>query len=164
MIWAISSIIGLTLSIQIPLSTLSGRMLDQGSHTVADVTVDLLQKTYDDDGISDFRVVRTTVTNAEGEYGFIAITSGQYYVRTRNLISRGDAEFRPAYQSTYYPAATNQSLALPLQVPDDSNLQNIDIIVPKATLVTVRGRVVDGIHLRQPYICVVFLLSAEDRN
>src|SRR5437773_4491866 len=62
MIWAISSIIGLTLSIQIPLSTLSGRVLDQGSHTVADVTVDLLQKTYDDDGISDFRVVRTMVT------------------------------------------------------------------------------------------------------
>ena len=43
----------------------------------------------------------------------------------------------------------------------DSYLQNIDIIVTSAKLVTVRGRVTDAIRVRQPYICWAFLVSAD---
>jgi hypothetical protein len=51
-----------------------------------------------------------------------------------------------------------------VEVTADSDVQNIDILVSRSRLVNIRGRMTDGIRLRQPYLCWVFLVSAQDND
>jgi hypothetical protein len=124
--WTISSILTLSLSIQVPLSTLSGRVMDERNTAVGKIAVQLLRKLYEPDGRAGFQIIQTTITNAEGVYRFASLGADRYYVRTSALISatsRNPNTSSPppqAYASTYYPATTNEILALPVEVTADS--------------------------------------------
>src|SRR2546422_8738508 len=112
--WTLLSLLLLIAGFQTAAGSITGRVLDESNRPVGGIAVQLLYKGYDAEGISGMRVVRTAVTNAQGECTFPQIPPSRYYLKTAGAKLASDGK---AYAAVYYAGTAEETTAIPLHTP-----------------------------------------------
>lgn len=132
-----------------PQGVITGTIRDEDGDPVPGVSVQALQRRYVD-GKRQLMPVGGGRSNDIGEYRLAQMKPGRYYLSAS--YSRRSFGFRARqpemapdnYVATFYPAATEATSAVPIEVGAGVQLRDIDIRLQKMRVVSVRGRVIDG--------------------
>jgi protocatechuate 3,4-dioxygenase beta subunit len=143
---------------------LSGHVRDASGKPVADVPVELLRRTYTQNGRS-FQAVARVPTNDLGEYRLYWITPGTYYLAagSKKANSQRDGAWYldmelldgrnsvPVdYTYRYYPGVTDIDKATMLDLQPGSQHGDLDFTVAPIKLYRIRGHVIDSRTNRPP--------------
>lgn len=134
-----------------PHAVIAGRVLDEDGEPLAYVQVQALAQRYLQ-GRRQLAPSGGGSTNDLGEYRIFGLTAGKYYISATHraqmfpgavdrTASSGAGAQEEGYAPTYYPAATDASAAVPVQVAVGQPLNNIDIKLRRVPTVRVRGKV-----------------------
>jgi hypothetical protein len=126
-------------------SVISGKVTDQDGDPVAGASVAVLRYSF----VRGRRELRKdlflAITNDIGEYRFINLTPGRYYVGATPKVPAAVGDLgRPATEvnvPTLYPSALDTASAKQLEVTNGRGLQGIDIRLRRAKVYTVKGKV-----------------------
>ena len=113
------------------IATVSGRIVNRDGGPSADANVALLSMAYVD-GRQTLRVLRNATSDDDGNFRFIEIPSGDYYLRIENQMPRAVA---------YYPGSVDPSGAQRLTLRDQE-LALGDIPLPNVSRFKVSGTVI----------------------
>jgi beta-lactamase regulating signal transducer with metallopeptidase domain len=148
-----------------PAGSVSGRIFSDAGDGLAGVEVELLRR-----GSRPFGARPTPIAFAQtedmGTFRFRNIPAGEYYVRA--YTSRSMAPTRGAgvlsYTATFFPDATDETLAQPVLVGGGAELAGIDFALITARKRTVSGRLVDpgGASLASAIVTLISRSSSED--
>ena len=152
-----------------PLSTLSGRVLDEDGDPADGASINIFKQIYRN-GIRQWDQLNSTaVTNDSGEYRFPGLAPGRYLVEARHLrpmtnnhYGDRDSLGKPmmTYVPAYYPNSASEQTASAIEIGLGSDVRDIDIHLYKSPLFHVRGKVVGaspnsqtqiGVSLRPAY-------------
>jgi hypothetical protein len=135
----------------LPLSAISGRVLDEDGDPVSGAWVTVFRMVYQAGRKQWDRLGGSALTNDSGEYRRPGLTPGRYLVQAwvdrPPLKSRygggSDPTDKPQmrYVPAYYPSAPNQHTASPLEVGAGTEVRDIDIHLFRAPIFHVRGKV-----------------------
>jgi 5-hydroxyisourate hydrolase-like protein (transthyretin family) len=157
-----------------PGTRVTGTVVNSAGGAIDKVPVYLLdaQMAIDVDGQKNFRVVGDTSTNADGRYVFEKVPAGRYCIAAGSFSKSESMSFSPNDRTgvrvpavspnpfTYYPSASDAGLASQIDVPAGGQIALGDLIIPKAKLSTIRGRVVDSVTGKPPASVRVSLNAA----
>src|SRR5262249_16947309 len=146
--------IGLT-----PAGSIDGRITDSAGNPAVSIPVELLRKTYNENGQRILHVFGSTRTNDRGEYRFYWVTPGRYYLNAAsaqrpiglastsgNSSNQMGEETEPAY----YPEVTDGGQAAVIDVRRGDQMSAIDLRVNRLRSYRIRGRVIDAGSRRFP--------------
>ena len=135
----------------LPLSVISGRVLDEDGDPVSGAWVTVFRSVYQDGRRRWDRLDGSALTDESGEYRRPGLTPGRYLVQAwvdrppLNGRYRGgnDLPSNPEmrYVVAYYPNAPNQHAASLLDIAAGTEVRDIDIHLFQAPFFHVRGRV-----------------------
>ena len=132
-----------------PQGVITGTIRDEDGDPVPGATIQALQRRYMD-GKRQLMPVTTAQSNDIGEYRLAQLKPGRYYLlasysrRRFGFRARQPGVVPDYYVATFYPAATEATSAVPVEVGAGVQLRDIDIRLQKMRVVSVRGRVIDG--------------------
>lgn len=140
-------------------ATLSGHVLDASGKPVADVPVELLRRTYTQNGRS-FQAAARVMTNDLGEYRLYWITPGTYYLAAGSREARTSRSYEAwaldedlldrrnsvpmDYGYRYFPGVTDIDKATMLDLQPGSLRSDVDFTVAAVQLYRVRGHLIDS--------------------
>jgi hypothetical protein len=128
----------------LPGGTVSGRVLDTNGRPLSEAPVQILRSAYEN-GKPSFQTFNFKTTDDRGEYRMYRLAPGEYYlaVNPRPGGARGgtatNSQETPV--TTFYPNATDPSLALPIKVRSGDDLSGMNIQMRTAIGAKVSGRV-----------------------
>ena len=133
-----------------PEDTIAGRVLDEDRDPVANVNVQLFSYTYHL-GIRRPQVLAQSETDSGGAFRLTGIGPGRYYMLAipRKAVVESSAlpsgeRIEYSYTPTYFPASADAFGAQPIAIsPGDSSTAG-DLVLQKARILHVRGRVDAG--------------------
>jgi carboxypeptidase family protein len=138
---------------------ITGRITDSNGQPVVEEYVNLT-KLSDKGEPQPFFISNTDVrsTDDRGIYRIYGLPEGRYLVSIGNSMD-GPSRGGKTYPTTYYPDATDQSQAKPVEVGDGSEVTGIDIVLGDAKKTyAISGRVVLS-DTRQPIVGVEIFFS-----
>jgi hypothetical protein len=142
-----------------PQGVVAGRVLDEDDDPAAGTRVFILKQAYRN-GRKQWNTVADAVANDTGEYRLAKLAPRYYILLARSELPRINNRFgespKATYIPTYYPNASTQEAALPLEVGVGADLRDTDIHLLKRALPPlfhVTGRVV-GAPADSPRITV----------
>lgn len=155
--------------------TISGRVLDEDGDPVANVPVHLLHRTWGS-GLTPLSGPGV-FTDESGNYRIPGLSPGRYYLRAGE--NRGPVfsivggrfngsfvlvpparlgELTAWYATTFYPAATDELLATPIQIrAGQTDLQRMDILLRNTPAFQVTGKIVGALASHPIEQCQVVL-------
>ena len=128
---------GITLRLP-PHSVISGLVRDRNGEPVLNAQVDLLSVTYRGAGRKELVSKHKATTDDRGSFRIWGISPGLYYVRAWRVPSQSAVPYAPVY----YPAAPSDAEAAPMVLSPGTTFENLDLRLPEAKLVTIKGQVV----------------------
>ncbi len=152
---------------------LSGRVTNTDGQALIRIEVAALKRKFSATG-SSLELQATAQTNDRGEYRIAGLSPGNYIVSASGLNplrvayetfaaqrSNSAAPLMPssgAYGPVYYPTADKSAGASDVEVRQGAETRNIDFVLPKHTVYTIRGRVlgvgqagIPGMSIRPAY-------------
>lgn len=129
-----------------PHGVISGRVLDDEGEPVARVQVQALRYVYQN-GQKRLMPMNSNMTNDLGEYRIWGMAPGNYFLSASPLDFNFAPRNRPArdgYATTYYPTAASVDRASQLAVTAGARMDNVDLRLQRAHMVTITGVVIDG--------------------
>jgi len=142
-----------------PQGVIAGRALDEDGDPAPGARVSIFRQVYRD-GKKQWSGFDQAITNDVGEYRIAKLAPGRYILVARNehprLSSRFGESAKLSYVPTYYPNASSQQAALPVEVGLGADVSDIDIRLIKRVLPPVfhvSGRVT-GVPADSPTIIV----------
>jgi len=127
-----------------PSSAISGRIVDEDGDPLNGFQVQLFNLTYGPGGKQFFpESDRKSATDDRGRYRIPGLSAGKYYLS----VSRpGNLDFRlnnqtSLYLPTFYPGVVDPAGAVPIEIPPGSEVENLNLKLRRAPVVTVRGHV-----------------------
>jgi len=148
-----------------PAGAVSGRIFSDAGDGLAGVEVELLRR-----GSRPFGARPTPIAFAQtedmGTFRFRNVPAGEYYIRaytSRSMVpTRGAGAL--AYTATFFPDATDETLAQPVLVGGGAELAGIDFALATARKRTVSGRLVDpaGGSLATATVTLMSIAAAEN--
>src|SRR5688572_20823439 len=148
-----------------PAASVSGRIFSDSGDGLAGVEVELLRRGYLPGGARPMTIAFAQ-TEDMGTFRFRNVPAGEYYVRA--YTSRSLAPTRGAgvlsYTATFFPDATDVTLAQPVIVGGGLELAGVDFALTTARKRTVSGRLVDpaGGTLTTAMVSLFSISAAED--
>jgi hypothetical protein len=134
-----------------PQAVITGRVVDEKNEPVASASVSTMRYSYMM-GKKQLMQMGGGVTNDLGEYRIYGLAPGRYYLAAKELRddweATVDASATPqvdGYVNTYYPATTDPTAAMLIDVGPGVQLRGVNITLAKARTFRVRGRV-EGRH------------------
>jgi beta-lactamase regulating signal transducer with metallopeptidase domain len=145
--------------------TVSGRIFSDSGDGLAGVEVELLRRGNRPFGARPMAIAFAQ-TQDMGTFRFRNIPAGEYYIRaytSRSLTPTQGAGLL-SYTATFFPDATDVSLAQPVLVSGGQELVGLDFTLATARKRTVSGRLVDpaGGSLATAMVSLFFVSAAED--
>jgi hypothetical protein len=136
---------------------ITGRIFNAISgETVAGLGVELLRKGYDELGQVRFQLVTRAVTSSQGEYALSDVPAlEEFYLAT------GTAANGRVYRRTYFRSVVDSGSAAAIRLAAGEELSRMDFSVTPGKLVTIRGRLIDALNVRQPHLSSVSLLPRD---
>lgn len=142
----------------VPLGALSGRLIDEDGDPVASAFVSAQSYNYAS-GRRRLIPADSQQTNDRGEFRLGKLRPGRYYLSASPFNMNPLAEVPPppkdgspetGYVSTYYPSATDATLATAIDVAAGADLGGFTIQLRKSKVVRIKGRVLaeDGTPLK----------------
>jgi hypothetical protein len=147
-------VVGLT-----PTGSVSGTVRDGDRRPLAGVPVQLLRYLYDDNGHQMLRRYGLGQTDDRGEYRIFYVTPGRYYVSAGTMQGPGGIGGdllppanvpRELNSYIYYPGAADPKFASVVDVQPGGNVGAVDFTLSRATLHSVRGRIIDALTGQPP--------------
>lgn len=154
-----------------PAGSVSGRIRDSEGRTLVGLEVQLLWTTYEWGGRRSFHSAGSKMTDERGEYRFLSVTEGRYYLiagsATGQLLSAspvvGDspngAQEQERYALTYYPGVLDLPDANVVEVQPGQNLAAFDFTVYAEETYKLRGRVIDSRTGQEPEAVTLWIQS-----
>lgn len=150
-----------------PAGNVTGRIRDTAGQAVVGVQVALLRVSYSSSGQRSFQSAGTTRTDDRGEYRLYWVTPGKYYLNVGSSqgpanIGGGGAspnEVQDVYASTFYPNATDISLATILDVRAGNEISGIDLSIGRQKVYRIRGRILDARTGKPPQTATLSISS-----
>src|SRR5688572_16162313 len=148
-----------------PAGAVSGRIFSDSGDGLTGVEVELLRRAYLPGGARPIAIAFAQ-TEEMGTFRFRNVPAGEYYVRA--YTSRSLAPTRGAgvlsYTATFFPDATDVTLAQPVIVGGGLELAGVDFALTTARKRTVSGRLVDpaGGTLTTAMVSLFSISAAED--
>jgi len=135
-----------------PAGSIDGRITDSAGNPAVAIPVELLRKTYNENGQRILHVFGSTRTNDRGEYRFYWVTPGRYYLNAGS--AKGSIGLAPTsgnspnemgeeYEPAYYPGVTDMGQAAVIEVRPGDQMSAIDLRVNRRRSYRIRGRVID---------------------
>ncbi|BDC51950.1 hypothetical protein F183_A42650 [Bryobacterales bacterium F-183] len=129
-----------------PHGVISGRVLDDEGEPVARVQVQAQRYVYQN-GQKRLMPLGMGSTNDLGEYRIWGVAPGTYFLAATpmdfNMVPR-NRPARDGHATTYFPSSLSVDRANPLQIAAGSRLENVDVRMMRAHMVTVSGIVMDA--------------------
>ena len=134
----------------LPLSAITGRVLDEDGDPVGDAWVSVFKQVYQDGRKLWDQINGNILTNDAGEYRHSGLKPGRYMVRARSdrrpVNSRYGSSGLPdkplmLYVPAYYPNAANEEAASPVDVEAGAEVRDVDIHLFQLPVFHVRGKV-----------------------
>jgi Carboxypeptidase regulatory-like domain len=118
-----------------PLGTIAGRVVDADGDPVAGARVAALRSVYSD-GKKELRNVDQVQTGDKGDFRLFGLGAGTFYLSATfdHRVSNGP----PESVSTFYPNATDQGHAAPIQLRTGAHLGGFDIRLQSTSVYSVR--------------------------
>jgi hypothetical protein len=167
-----------------PLAAIRGRVLDNQGRGMLGASVVALRPTWEPRRVLE--VSSTQVTNTRGEYQFLSIPAGTYYVRVTpsnsdsaaNMLLSAPARIDQSpqnarlvdkdpegYPVTYFPSTLNVATATPINLVAGGTANNTDITVARIRTGRVRGTVTqDGKPVNAGQVLLQRQDTASDSN
>jgi hypothetical protein len=124
-----------------PHGVIAGRVVDEDGEPLVSANVQVMRQQYLQ-GKKQLNSVGGNSTNDLGEYRVFGLRPGRYYVVSANRIGNpGMADAGEEYVPTYFPRATDPSVAVPVDVAPGATVRNIDVTMRRMHAVSVTGRV-----------------------
>lgn len=134
-----------------PQGVIAGRILDEDDDPAPGATVSIFKQIYREGGRQWDQLNVNSIANDAGEYRFAGLRPGRYILRARyqretsynRFGDRPKAVYSPIYPA-YYPNASSQQAAAPVEVGLGADVRDIDIHLFKHALAPffhVRGKV-----------------------
>jgi hypothetical protein len=125
----------------IPLGAIAGRVVDADGDPVAGASVAALRYVYSD-GKKELRHVDQVQTGDTGDFRLFGLGAGRFYLKaTRNHPAMN---VPPESVSTFYPNASDQGHAAPVDLPAGAHLEGLDIRLQSGSLYSVRFEFPEG--------------------
>jgi hypothetical protein len=141
----------------VPLSIVSGRILDQNDQPQPSVPVELYELVYSVSGEKYLGTSRgSTVTDQSGRYRIVDIEPGELYLVARKEVGQ------PLFPITYYPGAVDPENATPIRV-SGTEVGGIDIRLGGTDLHTIRVKVPRPAGVT-PELMALFTVSTQSRG
>lgn len=145
--------------------SLSGRIFSDAGDGLAGVEVELLRRLQRPFGARPAAIAFAQTEDA-GAFRFLNVPAGEYYVRaytSRSLAPTRGADVS-SYTATFFPGATDVTLAQPVLVGAGQELAGVDFAMATARKRTVSGRLVDpaGGSLATAMVSLFSVSAAED--
>lgn len=129
-----------------PHGVIAGRVVDDEGEPVARVQVQAMRYVYQQ-GQKRLMPFNTSMTNDLGEYRIWGLAPGAYMLSASPLDFNFAPRNRPArdgHATTYYPSAASIDRAGALNVTAGGRMENVDVRLQRAHMVTISGVVIDG--------------------
>ena len=149
-----------------PQGAIAGRVVDEDNEPSPGVQVFIFKQVYRD-GRKQWQQLNTDISNDAGEYRLSKLAPGRYILRARLMRPQPNNRFgdRPkmVYGPAWYPNASTQEEALPVEVGVGAEVRDVDIHLSKRVappVFHVSGKVV-GAPADSPNILVSALGGSE---
>jgi hypothetical protein len=127
-----------------PQGVITGRVVDEEGEPVSLVQLQILRRSYML-GKQQFIATGASTTNDIGEFRAAALAAGRYWLNATYLrpaaTRNGDRKPEESYVTTYYPSATDESGARPIDLEAGQEMSGIEIRLRKARTYRVKGKV-----------------------
>ena len=142
----------------VPLGVIAGRILDSDGDPVSKVSVQAAVYDYTQWG-RRLQPHGGTTTDDRGEYRIYGLDAGHYFVQAEPSSVPRFGPLAPAsLAAAFYPAGSDLASAAPVNLAAGQQLTAVDIVLPPAPTVTLRGRVVKPADTRS--VSVLFETSS----
>jgi protocatechuate 3,4-dioxygenase beta subunit len=125
----------------------SGRIRNSSGRPIAGLSVQLVQRKYDSDGMRSVESIAETATNDFGEYRMYGVKPGRYFVvataGTRLWTLNRNIVHEQPYADAFYPGVAGVDDASVIDLQPGGDVTGIDIPVARSALYRIRGRVID---------------------
>jgi len=136
-----------------PAGSIDGRITDSAGNPAVAIPVELLRKTYNENGQKILHVFGSTRTNDRGEFRFYWVTPGRYYLNAGS--AKGSIGLSPTsgnspnemgdeYEPAYYLGVADLGQAAVIEVRPGDQMSAIDLTVNRRRSYRIRGRVIDA--------------------
>ena len=144
-----------------PTGNVSGRIRDRYDQPLANVPVQLMRYSYDNQGQRSYQTVGSAKTNDRGEYRIYWITPGRYYLLAGNpasgtnpllgMLTMMDGSATNANELpvtlgfTFYPGVDDVASAQAIDLLPGAELDSVNLTLPpRPPTHRIRGRVIDS--------------------
>ncbi len=141
----------------IPMAIVSGRVVDEDGDPMEGVTVRRFVFRYSD-GQRLPNTLGETKTDDRGEFRMVGVSAGKVFLNFTPVGSSSygtvGEDYQPraavrtkseeSYITTYYPGVTDAAAAVPLTIGPGQDLAGLKVVMKKAPVFHVRGKVVDA--------------------
>ena len=127
-------------------SRISGRVTAQDGSPLANIQITAYVRT-NMMGSDSWMEVRSTSTDASGSYSMAALDAGTYFLRFLDQSS--------VYAFEYYNNANSLATAAPVNVPQDTVVANVDVVLAAGGKITGSVRMYDG-QIASSYMVSVY--------
>ena len=134
-----------------PLGVITGRVLDSDGDPVRGANVSARHYEYTA-GRKRLRTVAEVESGDTGDFRLFGLRAGTFYVR----VMASDAK-----TATYYPAASDESHAWPVELHAGAQVRGMDIRLQSASVHALRFEIPDGQTEFRPCSCSAFLLNSQ---
>ena len=133
-----------------PQATISGRVTNQDGEPVPKWDVRLMKIVYAR-GVRQLQGNVSTRTDPDGNFAFGNVAPGRYYLCALDMMSNMFADLNAERQgkappeadlATYYPSEAEAARAAPIDVKPGADLRAVDILLRRAQVYSIRGKVV----------------------
>jgi hypothetical protein len=128
-----------------PLGAIAGHVRNEEGDPLENIAVSVLSYRYTSSGRQlspvPIRQAPGPITDDQGAYRVHGLPPGKYFIWAVIAGQRPGIPPDERYASSYYPSATDDSGAAPLDLAAGQELRNIDIVLRRFHVASVRGRV-----------------------
>ena len=131
-----------------PLGVIAGRVVDADGDPVAGANVAALRYVYSD-GKKELRNVDQVQTGGKGDFRLFGLGAGTFYLSA--TYDRQNSNGPPESVSTFYPNASDQGHAAPIQLRTGAQLGGFDIRLQSTSVYSVRFELPEGYEPKGGY-------------
>ncbi len=120
-----------------PLGVIAGRILDANGDPVREEVVDAVQSKYSA-GKKELQTVAVVQTRDNGDFRLFGLEAGTYYLKAAGIRRSNSGTYLPETAPSYYPGATDESRATPIELRAGAQLKDFDIRLQATGTYTIR--------------------------
>ncbi|MEO8100419.1 MAG: carboxypeptidase regulatory-like domain-containing protein [Acidobacteriota bacterium] len=130
--------------VMLPQGVIFGRVTDSNGEPVRDARVQAMRRGYQD-GVRQMIAVKMAISDEQGKYRLENLNPGRYFLVVQSsaiVVTGGGQDPKMGVLRTYYPNATEELAAAPLDLGPGQEIPGMDIRLRQGKVFSVRGKVV----------------------